>query len=665
MAKKRFIFFQNNIFILIKYNYLISIIYLLSLISVINNASYNGLINVNLIGEKDCQYVDFASFTNGDLILLSSSNPGSLKRYFYGIKKNGREFFNDTSFYNTLEVSIDTDQESDDYNNYRFEAEIFIAKINNGTNKDKEYLISIPKGKQFIELYIFEEKRIYRIKSITFLEQEVTNIRGAAFSFDLNNSKYAFLAYKSTSNIIIFKKLCFNSLEISKENTEIKTVSKSINIVPSLSCYITKLKYIICSSHKQGVSISQYSANSVEIIVLDKNLEEKCTKTISFIHNDDLDSFIKCIHLKDEVGVFAYFYRYSLVSYSPVLLFKEYNNAQNVLKDYFQTKSRIDLDSYITSKLVYLSSDTYFDYKNNMNDIIKLSEKKICFITTSDSKEKLYIILLNIINNDNLIIRYYSLKMFDLYNYKLYSNIRIHSYNSLIAFAFSYIPKNEPNNDHYTGFMIFSYPNGTDSDLILIDYLLNNNLAANNIIINLDKDIRIENNIFGYIYYGINIKENNCCEFDLLNETDERINFNISMKNIEKIKLYMNRNLIKKQNCAIKYAYIFTDPTFSKYTESVEKKVGSFNIQDYNEQIEQYEGKTIYYNVIVEEDLYYNECGNNCDLCYNQNKKYCIICKNSNYTNIFDNFKIKYKNCLKDDDNILNEEEEREKEEKE
>ena len=110
--------------------------------NIINNTSKHNLTNIILIGEKDCQYIDFASFSNGDLILLSSSNPGSLKRYFYGIKKDGREFFNDTSFNNILEVN-DAEQ---DFDNYRFEAEIFIAKINNETNKDKEYLISIPKG---------------------------------------------------------------------------------------------------------------------------------------------------------------------------------------------------------------------------------------------------------------------------------------------------------------------------------------------------------------------------------------------------------------------------------------------------------------------------------------------------------------------------------------
>ena len=252
MVNKKNNFFKNNIFILMKYNYLISIIYLITLISIINNSSNNGLTNVILIGEKNCKYIDFASFSNGDLILLSSSNPGSLKRYFYGIKKDGREFFNDESFNNTLQVN--NEQTSGGYNNYRYEAEIFIAKINNGTNKDKEYLISIPKGQQFIELYNFEEQTVYKIKAISLLGNEVTNIRGAAFSFDLNETNYSFFAYKYTQNsndVIFFKRFCFNSLEIKQENTEILTANKAINIIQSLICYITKLKNIICSSIKQ------------------------------------------------------------------------------------------------------------------------------------------------------------------------------------------------------------------------------------------------------------------------------------------------------------------------------------------------------------------------------------------------------------------------------
>ena len=61
--------------------------------------------------------------------------------------------------------------------------------------------------------------------------------------------------------------------------------------------------------------------------------------------------------------------------------------------------------------------------------------------------------------------------------------------------------------------MIFSYPNGTDNKLNIEQYLLyNNNMTIKDIEIDLKKELNIENNLFGYIFSSILIKEINDCE---------------------------------------------------------------------------------------------------------------------------------------------------------
>ena len=51
--------------------------------------------------------------------------------------------------------------------------------------------------------------------------------------------------------------------------------------------------------------------------------------------------------------------------------------------------------------------------------------------------------------------------------------------------------------------MLFSYPNCTESELNIIDYLNNN--IVNYILFNISEKGIIDNNLFGYIIYGANI----------------------------------------------------------------------------------------------------------------------------------------------------------------
>ena len=74
-----------------------------------------------------------------------------------------------------------------------------------------------------------------------------------------------------------------------------------------------------------------------------------------------------------------------------------------------------------------------------------------------------------------------------------------------MSFSFFY---NGKENIKYSGFMILGYPNSTDEAFEIEKYLIiHNNITINNIIFDLNKYIKIENNIFGYIYYGIQIIE--------------------------------------------------------------------------------------------------------------------------------------------------------------
>ena len=212
--------------------------------------------------------------------------------------------------------------------------------------------------------------------------------------------------------------------------------------------------------------------------------------------------------------------------------------------------------------------------------------------------------------------------------------MRGHLYNNFIALAFSYCPQHNCYDDkkceHYSAFMIFSYPNGTDKELNIKDYLFKNNkYKINNIIIDLKENVKIENNIFGYIYYGYIIKENECNNIYLLSyNTNNTISIDETIED-EKIRLQFKDSIIYNiSNCIIRYPYIFNEPNYDNYKNYIDiinNTYGEFDENSYNSQKEKYEGKTIYYKINIENELS-TECVRNCELCLKENNS-CITCK--------------------------------------
>lgn len=124
--------------------------------------------------------------------------------------------------------------------------------------------------------------------------------------------------------------------------------------------------------------------------------------------------FFKCIHFKGDIGIFIYYLDDS--KDSPVIIFKTISSIFAI--GYYQLSSII-LSGYSFNKDVLL------------NDIEKISEEKISFISTTDTKEKLIVVMIHLfIQDQNIKIRYYSLEIYKLFNYKFFSDLNVHPYNN-------------------------------------------------------------------------------------------------------------------------------------------------------------------------------------------------------------------------------------------
>jgi hypothetical protein len=123
--------------------------------------------------------------------------------------------------------------------------------------------------------------------------------------------------------------------------------------------------------------------------------------------------------------------------------------------------------------------------------------------------------------------------------------MRANLYNNYIAFAFSFCPSEKcssTSDEHYPGFMIFSYPNGDDFSLNLIDIMFSKNEIIDNYTINLENQVRIDNNLFGLDFDIINIQQySNCSSIKFVSSIVDYVNI------IEGYNLGKGENIIAKE----------------------------------------------------------------------------------------------------------------------
>ena len=620
---------MNKIKIYFGFSFIIKLVYLLIEINLVKTddcqITNNTLIEKQWLSNIIClahgnvgyRYVNFANFSNGSMVIETTAIPGNPMRLFYGIDNYGLPLFKDNQYHSSIEITSQT-------TNYRFEAEVFMAKINN-----KEYLISIGKGDKYVELYDLEKLELISQKTTTelFENKAMKSIFQFSINYIYENSDYILFGYTDGFSI------CYlNILKFSSNNLDNSPIYKSqpIEFVfgEAVSCCLTEEKNIMCIFiHENGyIYIMVYSLNLDFITNL--NLGYKNVNKGDFsLWEFKYDYFLKCINLKEQVGVFAVYVGiddYTMIN-SPKIFYKNLNG--NELVNYFSSISEINLS--INGK--------DFNSYCLLNDMIKISNNKVVYIAASDSKEQLIIALLNNIDNSGLIIRYYYIEIFTLYTYKIFKDMKAHLYNNkFISFAFSFCRASQcdvKEDTHYTGFMIFNYPNGTDSSLNLTEYLFNNN-NLDNLEIDLKKNCRIENNIFGLIYSSIRIEKlNKCDNIDFISSIYDNayIGSNSELDNNEKIIIKLNQ--YKAVKCVINYMCRFTEPdysTFNSYTVGKDTSNGD-DSSIFDSQKSIYEGKMINYVITIDEDLDNTQCSDpNCDYCQ---RDYCIICKYSfNFT---------------------------------
>ena len=651
MIKKCFLFSEKKI----NFFYItIKILYFLYKIKIIladdclitNNSKIESkwLNNIICIGNNGFRYINIASYSNGSMVIETTAIPPTNERVFYGIDNNGLPLFKNNQYHTSILITSQTNT-----NGARYEGEIFIAKVEN----DKEYVVSVGKGDKYTELYDLRSNELISQVTTSIFVENVSMKSICQFSinyfYELNN--YVLFGFTDDSFFFYMKKLKFTSNDLNISPV-VKSLERDQAFGKSISCFLTESKKIMCILiHEFGKTfILVYNQDFVEISRLNLNylsVSKGDSSQWQFIY----DYFMKGIHLKQEIGVFGFYVSNpeltSMITY-PKILFKNFIESSSSLENYFESYSEIELNK------------TSFNTYCLLNDMIKINDNKLVYIGTSESKEYLYIVLMNIIGKTGITVRYYTIEIFNLYTFKFLLDMKAHLYKNFISFAFSFcrVSKCEGKNDtHFAGLMIFSYPNGTDFNLNIIDYLFTyDNL--DNLQINLKENVVIENNIFGFIYSSIKIINFiDCDNIDFFKSTDEetKIQKDSNLNEDEKIKIKIREYVVT--NCIINYSYIIKEPDitiFNSYTDEVYTGYGDDN-SVFDSLKNTYEGKNIKYYININEKLNNEQCIDiNCDLCSENST--CITCKYG--YDIFVENKKKTKSCIPNTDietTIINE----------
>ena len=249
----------------------------------------------------------------------------------------------------------------------------------------------------------------------------------------------------------------------------------------------------------------------------------------------------------------------------------------------------------------------------------------IRFINTFD----LYIILFNIYNfhDTNLFIRYYYIQM-KLYNSILFRFLLSVKYNGFLGLIYT-IKKMDDDFKSFQKFVMFSYINSTDSELINLD--INSVLKLNDYINNEN----IENNIFGVDLHGIKIlklpssKETGVYFFSQLK--NHLIFENDILTTEDEIYFIYDYTVLKKGNekYTIEMAGVVQEKEYSKALEFTiyNKFYGKNDSPEIFYKRKIYLGRSSFYNFTIPDALngnYNNTCKENCKVCYNN---YCVKCQ--------------------------------------
>ena len=375
--------------------------------------------------KKNYRGGQFATNLNGDMFIeYSNDNSNSYyKRFFVGLKKNGRGFFPNENIYKEKDVKyIDS---TTGYGRYE-SRNLFVCLADDLTRK-KEYLFSTSTWDSLTELHDMEND--------TYTSRGTRNIFE---TLDIFSYEYSLIELKEANQMSYF--IAFTEHEAEKVDN--KDYSKKFKVI--------KFKLTSFDLNSGYKKLAEYTNwyNYNDRILSAFLLEKHNLLAVFYLKNDyyyqihffdynltsqgeyqfygtghtynDLDPgngvYSKAIYLKDDKAIFL-FYVARYLDYTLKLRVKQFDSSNK----------KFETNIFKYDKVYNFLTDVI------LNDFIKIDDTHLVHITSQNEYKRLYFLFYDF-NND-----YTNLKMrlfkYEISNYKLRKEFKGYFYNGYFVFT--------------------------------------------------------------------------------------------------------------------------------------------------------------------------------------------------------------------------------------
>ena len=505
-------------------------------------------------------YISCITNKKGDLFITINSEEKYTIRLVYAIKSDGSNYFKDTNKpYKIIESTLDLNK----YPHLSFL-----------TFDDDEYLISFTQNSMF-ETFDFYSNKINNqgIFEIIGLNSNINKNTFMRLNY-YNNDNYILNSYiEKKDRKFLLQILKFTQLQLRKGNIEVlqNKVGEG-SYYSSATCFET-IDLIEC------LYMDKFRLYTIAIFNI-SNLEQIYTENIEKNSTRFNELFCKCIYFKDYIGAFIYFRENNGI---PKLNFKKFNIVS-------PNNSRYELEDYRDP--IFINSEEKYNLGNNYvyNDIIKIYENDIMYVSTKNESDILMIILIKLSDESkNILINYYKIELKEKYNIRIYKDMNIFKFNELLGIAMTYYNFSLSNNETYASYFIVGEPftNFTIPDNIMI---FEDDANGNKFKIKIEDFIDIKNNIFGYGISEIkilsNLREEILGFYLYSNELKKKIETNDSLPISDTINFNLVGDFgVKLDNYTLEFEGRISEPdydTFISFPDSYE------NYSDDNSSFELY-----------------------------------------------------------------------------
>ena len=577
----------------------------------------NNIINIYNPYNK-VTYISSQNNQNGDLFILTNSE-SSNKRIVYALKSDATNYFSDNS-YKIFDSEVNTSIYG--YNRYPMITPIKM--------KNNENLVSFSHEGCFEGFDLKEILWFPKVKNKLIIENSL--IAKNTFIYLKNYENYILKAYiaKGKDRLYIYK-IYFKNINFTKYTPKISNetmIEGALKTCP-VTCFENN-DLIVCLYANSNFF---YTISIFEIYNF--NLVYNTTIDINTINSEEL--FSKCIYFKENIGAFIYFLD---INSFPILTFKKLNKLNCSTFDY-------ELVDYFGPISININNTYNLGNSYIYNDIIRMNNNSLAYISTDEESEIIIIILIILLNNDkNALLNYFKIDLKNLYNLKIYKDITIFKLKGFLGIGMTHYNFTSSETETYSSYFIIGMSSFNQEKIIeendVFDeeniYILNTNSL----------EIKIENNLFGYSSNGLRIisklSKKTFGFYLYSNNNNKLIKSNEILSFSEEIIFKLvNESCVKKQDYSIIFESVISEPSYNdliSLADSVEYfPTNNTDLNSYYEPKELY-GKRLTFSFSVV------NCYKTCQSCscYGNNYNHSCLNCSSQYPYLYN--EEGFLNCL-------------------